>query len=60
MGTGIKGIVSNIYEPSSGALKETFQDTLRWMGEQIGLSHWVAGGDFNLIRSLEEKRGGIR
>jgi len=59
MGIGIKGTVSNIYGPSSGALKDTFLDMLRWMGEKIGLSHWVAGADFNLIRSLEEKRGGI-
>ena len=30
------------------------------MGDWVGQDHWVIGGDFNLIRSLEEKKGGVR
>jgi hypothetical protein len=26
----------------------------------VGKDHWIIGGDFNLIRSLDEKKGGIR
>ena len=28
------------------------------MRESIPFEHWVVGGDFNLITSLEEKKGG--
>ena len=28
--------------------------------EWVGRGHWIILGDFNLIRSLEEKNGGVR
>ena len=27
---------------------------------RVGQGHWILGGDFNIIRSLEEEKGGIR
>lgn len=30
------------------------------MEKWVGQDHWLMGGDFNIIRSLEEKKGGIR
>jgi hypothetical protein len=30
------------------------------MKEWVGQAHWLIGWDFNLIDSLEEKKGGIR
>lgn len=30
------------------------------MGDWVGQDHWLMGGDFNLIRSLEEKKGGTK
>ncbi len=40
--------------------KKVFLDSLRHMREEEKHLPWILGGDFNLIRNLEEKKGGVR
>lgn len=40
--------------------KENFKKNMQAIRRIYSDSAWIIGGDFNLIRSLEEKRGGIR
>jgi hypothetical protein len=40
--------------------KYVFLQKLRNMVEFTANHHWILGGDFNLISSLVEKKGGIR
>ena len=42
------------------AKKATFLEEIRHTKERVGREHWIIGGDFNMIRSLEEKKGGVR
>ena len=42
------------------AEREKFLQNLKAMRTLIPEKPWIVGGDFNLIRSLEEKRGGLR
>ena len=37
-----------------------FLDSLRMINTLTEGKPWIIGGDFNLIRSLDEKKGGIR
>ena len=60
LGTEVKGVVSNVYGPFQPSQKASFLEEIRHTKEWIGQEHWIIGGDFNLIRSLEEKKGGVR
>lgn len=50
----------NVYDSFQLARKLTFLEEIYTMGERVGQCHWILGGDFNIIMSLEEKMGGIR
>lgn len=56
----MKRVVSNVYGPFQPSQKETFLEEIRHTKEWVGREHWIIGGDFNLIRSLEENKGGVR
>ena len=52
--------LTNIYGPIAFSLKPTFLEFLNWIKGQTRDSSWIMGGDFNLITSLGEKKGGWR
>lgn len=60
MGTSVRGVIMNVYNPFQLAHKPSFLEEIRTMGERVEQGHWILGGDFNIIRSLEEKKGGIK
>ena len=60
MESGGKGTLSNMYVLSAFPHKIVFLKFLSWMKGQIGDSTWIMGGDFNLITSLGENKGGWR
>ena len=60
LGTGIKGFFTNVYGPPRAEQKTTFLDLLSDTKEIAEGKSWILGGDFNMIRNLEEKKGGIR
>ena len=47
-----------MYGPSAFSQKPSFLEFLSWIKGQIGDSTWIVGGDFNLITSPGEKKGG--
>ena len=60
VGFPIKGILTNVYGPQRVGDKRDFLGYLRGFREIFPNAHWAVGGDFNLITSLEEKKGGRR
>jgi len=60
IGASQVGFLSNVYGPSQSSRKLEFLDSLPGLKEEAGGLPWILGGDFNIIRSLEEKKGGIR
>ena len=59
LGTRIKGFMTNVYGPPREEHKLSFLDSLSVINEIADDKPWILGGDFNLIRNLEEKKGGI-
>lgn len=60
LGITVNGVITNVYGPFQLTQKPTVLEELQSLREWVGKEHWIIGGDFNLIRSLEEKKGGIR
>ena len=60
LGSDIKGVVTNVYGPFQPSKKLAFLSNLGSLKEWVDNDHWLIGGDFNIIRSLEEKKGGVR
>ena len=56
----VEGVVMNVYDPHNVGEKRDFIKSLRKLQDRINNDHWVVGGNFNLITSLEEKKGGQR
>ena len=54
----VMGILTNVYGPHIPREKMSFIDSLRRIHEWTEGKHWILGGDFNLIISLEENKGG--
>ena len=40
--------------------KLNFIKHLNWLHNKVPSQNWIIGGDFNIISSLNEKKGGIR
>jgi exonuclease III len=57
---GEQGYISNAYGPPNQDAKRGFLGTLVQLGKILQDQHWIIGGDFNLIKTLEEKKGGVR
>ena len=60
IGFSVEGVVTNVYGFHNAGGKRSFIITLRRIHEENEGRQWVLGGDFNLITSLEEKKGGRR
>ena len=58
VGFPISQIITNVYVPKKVVDKCSFLSSLKNMREISPNVHWVVGGYFNLITSLEEKKGG--
>ena len=56
--TTIKGVLTNVYGPSIFPKKVSFLQTMSWAARWVGDKQRIIGGDFNLITSLGEKKGG--
>jgi len=54
------GHITNVYGPANPRDKQTFLSSLRYLSNLTTDDSWIIGGDFNIIRSLEEKKGGSR
>eukprot|EP00253_Pinus_taeda_P018479 PITA_18479 len=60
VGTKEQVVISGVYGPPSPGEKENFLNSMKTIRRLYPEVDWIIGGDFNLIRSLEEKKGGIR
>jgi exonuclease III len=54
------GHLTNVYGPASPRDKHAFLRSLRHLSSLTKHDRWILGEDFNIIRSLEEKKGGSR
>jgi exonuclease III len=60
IGSNRPGHLTNVYSPASPRDKKAFLGSLRYVAGLSQYKNWTVGGDFNIIRSLDEKRGGSR
>jgi len=58
IGAGGTGYLTNVYGPNAPRDKSDFLKSLEWINHLIHDKPWIVGGDFNMIKSLSEKRGG--
>ena len=56
VGFPVEGMITNVYGPHKPGEIRKFIKSLRKVQEKVSNSHWIVGGDFNLITSLEEKK----
>ena len=60
IGSNKPGHLTNVYDPTSPRDKHAFLESLSYLSSLTLYNRWTVGGDFNIIRSLEEKQGGSR
>ena len=60
LGTRTRGFISNVYGTLKENQKQAFIESLTDLKTLAQNREWIIGGDFNLIRNLDEKKGGIR
>ena len=60
IGTRIRGVISNVYGPPRDEQKPTFLESISDIKALVEDKAWILGGGFNMIRNLDEKKGGIR
>jgi exonuclease III len=60
IGSDRPGHLTNVYGPATPGDKQAFLSSLRHLSSLTTHDRWTLGGDFNIIRSLEEKKGGSR
>eukprot|EP00253_Pinus_taeda_P013184 PITA_13184 len=53
-------MVTNVYDPQTMESKLLFLDSLQKLRERHAKIPWILGGDFNMIKTLSEKKGGTR
>ena len=58
LGSETKGVVTNVYGPFQPSKKYAFLNKIGSNKEWVENDHWIIGGDFNIIHSLEEKKRG--
>jgi hypothetical protein len=60
IGSNQPGHLTNVYGPATIGDKASFLRNLEFLASLHQHNKWIIGGDFNLIRNLDEKRGGSR
>ena len=60
IGTSTTGFVTNVYGQHKKTEKPQFLDDLNHCATLTSGNHWIIGGDYNMIKSLAKKKGGIR
>jgi hypothetical protein len=58
IGSDKDGLITNAYGPQNCQDKDLFLKILAYLGSLVEHKRWIVGGDFNMILTLEEKRGG--
>ena len=58
--TEITGFVTIVYGPQTIQQKLEFIEYLRYISILKENNHSIIGGDFNMITSMEEKKGGMK
>ena len=58
VGFSVEGTIMNVYGPHNAREKREFIKYLQKLRDRRSVDHWVLGGDFNLITSLEENKCG--
>ena len=56
--TNIHGRITNVYGPQLSDQKFVLLDFIQWLIQEQAPHIDILGGDFNLITSLQDKRGG--
>ena len=56
----LRGYITNVYGPNNAQAKTYFLNNLQNIAIMHLGSHSIIEGDFNIITSLEDKKGGIR
>jgi exonuclease III len=59
IGSMEQGTIMQVYGPQSLGEKRDFMRELSAVGTSMEEKQWIVGGDFNMITSLEDKKGGI-
>jgi len=59
LGLAEKGFVTNVCGHQMSADKRDFLSEISSLGLIMKDQQWIVGGDFNLITTLEDKKGGI-
>ena len=52
--------ITNVYGPQRIQGKFKMLEDLDEVRQHRRTNHWILGGDFNMITTLEEKKGGLR
>jgi len=60
IGSNKPGHLTNVYGPTSPRDKQAFLKILNYVSTLTQYNKWTISGDFNIIRGLEEKKGGSR
>lgn len=58
LGTNQYGLLTNVYFPQETQRKEEILNSLSALNQNRTLPLWIAGGDFNMITRVDERRGG--
>ena len=53
-------LITNVYGPQLLEDKLKLLTSMEVLRERHSIIHWIMGGDFNMMRSLSEKKGGSR
>ena len=59
IGTSTTGFVTNVYGPHKTLEKMQFIADPNHYATLTSGNHWIIGGDYNMIKSFAEKKGGI-
>jgi exonuclease III len=59
-GSTQEGDITNVYGPQSQQEKDKLMKWITHIKTLLSMPNWILGGDFNMILSLEEKKGGTK
>jgi len=52
--------ITNVYGPQRTQEKFKMLEDLDEVRQHYGANHWILGGDFNVITTIEENKGGLK